>query len=180
MSRVAKADIKLPEKVEIEIGHRSITITGPKGSLTQHCNHLVAVKRDESDDKTISFKPAANDPNAWAQAGTVRALVNNMIKGVTVGFEITLELVGVGYRAQAKPDAITLSLGFSHPVEYALPKGVLAETPNNTTIILKGIDKQLLGQVASKIRAFRPPEPYKGKGIRYAGELIIIKEAKKK
>ncbi len=180
MSRVAKANITLPDRVEIEIGDKTITVTGPKGSLTQHCNHLVAVKRSEENSKVITFQPAANDPNAWAQAGTVRALVNNMVRGVTVGFELTLELVGVGYRAQAKPGAMTLSLGFSHPVEYVLANGIHAETPNNTTIILKGIDKQLLGQVASEIRAFRPPEPYKGKGIRYAGEVIVIKEAKKK
>lgn len=180
MSRVAKASISLPEKVNIEVGNQSVTVSGPKGSLTQHCNHLVAVKRSESDNNVVTFKPASNDPNAWAQAGTVRAIVNNMIQGVTVGFERTLELVGVGYRAQAKPGAIALSLGFSHPIEYILAKGVSAETPNNTTIILKSIDKQLLGQVASEIRAFRPPEPYKGKGIRYAGEIIIIKEAKKK
>lgn len=179
MSRVAKANITLPEKVEIELGNREIKITGPKGSITQHCNHLVAVRRSD-DKKELSFAPATNDPNAWAQAGTVRALVRNMIQGVTEGFEKTLELVGVGYRAQAKPGSITLSLGFSHPIEYMLAKGVSAETPNNTTIILKSIDKQLLGQVASEIRAFRPPEPYKGKGVRYAGEVIIIKEAKKK
>lgn len=180
MSRVAKASISLPEKVNIEVGNQSVTVSGPKGSLTQHCNYLVAVKRSESDNNVVTFQPASNDPNAWAQAGTVRAIVNNMIQGVTVGFERTLELVGVGYRAQAKPGAIALSLGFSHPIEYILAKGVSAETPNNTTIILKSIDKQLLGQVASEIRAFRPPEPYKGKGIRYAGEIIIIKEAKKK
>ena len=126
------------------------------------------------------FNPASNDPNAWAQAGTVRALVNNMIHGVTVGYERALELVGVGYRAAAKDKSITLSLGFSHPIEYDLPAGVVAETPNNTTIILKGLDKQILGQVASEIRAFRPPEPYKGKGVRYAGEVISRKEAKKK
>ncbi|PJD90517.1 MAG: 50S ribosomal protein L6 [Legionella sp.] len=180
MSRVAKANITLPEKVDIEIGHNQVIIKGPKGSLTQHCNHLVAVKRSESDNNVISFEPAVNDPKAWAQAGTVRALVNNMVRGVTVGFELTLELVGVGYRAQAKPGSLSLSLGFSHPVEYALPEGVVAETPSNTNILLKGIDKQLLGQVASEIRAFRPPEPYKGKGVRYAGEIIVIKEAKKK
>jgi len=180
MSRVAKADIKLPDRVQLEIGIGSITITGPKGNLTQHCNHLVAVNLSESDKSIVTFKPAKNDPNAWAQAGTMRALVSNMIHGVTNGFEVTLELVGVGYRAQAKPGAITLSLGFSHPVEYELAQGVHAETPSNTVIKLSGIDKQLLGQVASEIRAFRPPEPYKGKGIRYAGELIIIKEAKKK
>ena len=180
MSRVAKASISLPEKVKIEIGDKLVTVSGPKGSLSQHCNHLVAVKRSETDESLISFQPASNDPNAWAQAGTVRAIVNNMIQGVTAGFERTLELVGVGYRAQAKPGSITLSLGFSHPIEYELVEGVTAETPNNTTIILKSIDKQLLGQVASEIRAFRPPEPYKGKGVRYAGEVIIIKEAKKK
>ena len=180
MSRVAKAPITLPSQVAIEIGDGQVTIKGPKGSLTQHCNKLVSVSLSESDSSVIIFKPAANDPNAWAQAGTVRALVNNMIRGVTTGFDITLELVGVGYRAQAKPDSITLSLGFSHPIEYVLPKGVVAETPNNTTIILKGIDKQRVGQVASEIRAFRPPEPYKGKGVRYAGEVIVIKEAKKK
>lgn len=180
MSRVAKASITLPEHVDIEIGDRKITIKGPKGSLTQHCNHLVAVKRSESDSRVITFQPAANDPNAWAHAGTVRALVNNMVRGVTVGFDLTLELVGVGYRAQSKPGFLSLSLGYSHPIEYALAQGVVAETPTNTTIILKGIDKQLVGQVASEIRAFRPPEPYKGKGVRYAGEIIAIKEAKKK
>lgn len=178
MSRVAKADIVLPKNVEISIGKNEITIKGPKGSLTQHCNKLVSVTKTE--ENSVQFRPAANDPNAWAQAGTVRALVNNMIHGVTNGFELALELVGVGYRAQAKGTAISLSLGFSHPVEYKLPTGVVAETPSNTTIVLKGIDKQLLGQVASEIRAFRPPEPYKGKGVRYAGEIIVLKEAKKK
>ncbi len=178
MSRVAKADIVLPKNVEISIGKNEITIKGPKGSLTQHCNKLVSVTKTE--ENSVQFRPAANDPNAWAQAGTVRALVNNMIHGVTNGFELALELVGVGYRAQAKGTSIGLSLGFSHPVEYKLPAGVAVETPSNTTIVLKGIDKQLLGQVASEIRAFRPPEPYKGKGVRYAGEIIVLKEAKKK
>jgi large subunit ribosomal protein L6 len=117
---------------------------------------------------------------AWAQAGTTRALVNNMVHGVTHGFSVTLELVGVGYRAQGKGSSITLSLGFSHPIEYNLPEGVAAETPNVTTIVLTGIDKQKVGQVASEIRAFRPPEPYKGKGIKYANEFIVRKEAKKK
>ncbi len=180
MSRVAKANITLPDHVDIEIGDKQVTIKGPKGSLTQHCNHLVAVKRSESDSNVITFQPAVTDPAAWAHAGTVRALVNNMVRGVTVGFDLTLELVGVGYRAQAKPGFVSLSLGYSHPIEYALAEGVVAETPTNTTIILKGIDKQLVGQVASEIRAFRPPEPYKGKGVRYAGEIIAIKEAKKK
>lgn len=180
MSRVAKAPVVLPANVELHVGEGSITVKGPKGTLTQHCNRLVSVTKSKENDNHVEFKPAANDPNAWAQAGTVRAIVNNMVKGVTTGFELTLELVGVGYRAQAKPGSITLSLGYSHPVEYKLPEGVSAETPSNTTIILKGIDKQQVGQVASKIRAFRAPEPYKGKGVRYAGEIIILKEAKKK
>ena len=180
MSRVAKAPITLPANVELTVGSDTVTIKGPKGSLTQHCNKLVSVTSSIDDANIIIFKPASKDPNAWAQAGTVRALVNNMIRGVTHGFELTLELVGVGYRAQAKGHSVSLSLGFSHSIEYDLPHGVVAETPNNTTIILKGIDKQLIGQVASEIRAFRPPEPYKGKGVKYAGEVIMRKEAKKK
>ena len=180
MSRVAKSIIIVPLNVQVSLENRIVTVSGPKGTIHQHCNHLVELKKSDSNQDHISFQPATNDPNAWAQAGTVRALVNNMIHGVTNGFERILELVGVGYRAQAKPDSISLSLGFSHPVEYPLPKGVIAETPNNTTIILKGIDKQLLGQVAAEIRSYRSPEPYKGKGIRYQGEMINIKEAKKK
>ena len=180
MSRVAKAPILLPAKVELTFGANTVTVKGPKGTLTQHCNKLVSITLSDSDSNVVNFKPASNDPNAWAQAGTVRALVHNMIHGVTVGYDRTLELVGVGYRAAAKDNVVTLSLGFSHPIEYILPEGVVAETPNNTTIILKGIDKQRVGQVASEIRAFRPPEPYKGKGVKYAGEQIVRKEAKKK
>ena len=180
MSRVAKAPILLPANVELLVGKDTVTIKGPKGTLIQHCNKLVSVSKCEKNDNQIIFKPASNDPNGWAQAGTVRALVSNMIHGVTIGYDVTLELVGVGYRAQSKGNSISLSLGFSHSIEYDLPEGVVAETPNNTTIILKGIDKQLLGQVASEIRAFRPPEPYKGKGVKYAGEVIARKEAKKK
>lgn len=179
MSRVAKAPIVLPANVELSIGKGTVTVKGPKGSLTQACNKLVSVSKAD-DQNHIQFKPAANDPNAWAQAGTMRALVKNMVQGVTNGFEITLELVGVGYRAQAKGNIVSLSLGFSHTIEHKLASGVSVDTPNNTTIILKGIDKQLLGQVASEIRAYRPPEPYKGKGVKYAGEIIIRKEAKKK
>ena len=180
MSRVAKAPIQLPNNVELSIGKETVTVKGPKGTLTQHCNKLVSVNTSDKNAKLIEFKPASNDPTAWAQAGTVRALVNNMVHGVTKGFDLTLELVGVGYRAQAKGTSVSLSLGFSHPIEYSLPTGIVVETPNNTTIILKGIDKQLIGQVASEIRAFRPPEPYKGKGVKYAGEIIARKEAKKK
>ena len=180
MSRVAKAPIVLPAKVELTVGVNTVTIKGPRGPLVQHCNKLVSVTIADNDANQVVFKPASNAPTAWAQAGTVRALVNNMIHGVTNGFERTLELVGVGYRAAAKDNSVSLSLGFSHPIEYNLPEGVVAETPNNTTIILRGIDKQRVGQVASEIRAFRPPEPYKGKGVKYAGEQIVRKEAKKK
>ena len=180
MSRVAKAPITLPGNVELTVTQDSMSIKGPKGTLTQHYNKLVAITRDSDNSNVILFNPAKTDPDAWAQAGTARALLNNMVKGVTEGFSVTLELVGVGYRAQSQGKTINLSLGFSHPVEYSLPTGVDVETPNNTTIILRGIDKQRLGQVASEIRAFRPPEPYKGKGVKYAGETIARKEAKKK
>lgn len=180
MSRVAKAPIQLPANVQIQVSKDFLTVKGPKGELKQHVNKHVSVTSSPDDANVIVFKPATKDPNAWAQAGTVRAIVNNMVKGVTDGFHITLELVGVGYRAQANNKILNLSLGFSHPVEYKLPEGISSETPNNTTIVLRGIDKQLLGQVASEIRAFRPPEPYKGKGVKYSGEQIVRKEAKKK
>jgi large subunit ribosomal protein L6 len=179
MSRVAKAPVEHSANVEITLAGDSITVKGPKGTLTQKINRLVSITKSKESNQ-LEFAPAANDPKAWAQAGTARALVSNMVHGVTEGFTVTLELVGVGYRAQSKDKSITLSLGFSHPIEYDLPKGVTVETPSNTTIILKGVDKQILGQVASEIRAFRPPEPYKGKGVRYAGEVIARKEAKKK
>ena len=179
MSRVAKAPVTLPSNVEMLVQKDTVTIKGPKGTLEQHYNKLVKVEKS-SEENAVTFNPASDDPKAWAQAGTARALVNNMVQGVTNGFERTLELVGVGYRAQAKGKSITLTLGFSHPIEYALPEGVTVETPNATTVILKSIDKQLLGQVASEIRAYRPPEPYKGKGVKYSDETIIRKEAKKK
>lgn len=178
MSRVAKAPITLPSSVTLTIENNHLIVKGPKGSAAHQVNQLVSI--DKSDSNVITFKPASQDPMAWAQAGTTRALVNNMVHGVTQGFTVTLELVGVGYRAQSKGKSISLSLGFSHPVEYHLPEGVTAETPSVTSIVLSGIDKQRVGQVASEIRAFRPPEPYKGKGIKYAGEIIIRKEAKKK
>ena len=180
MSRVAKSPISLPSGVTFMVENNLVTIKGPKGSLSQKMNHLVAVTPADDNTNVITFKPSANDPLAWAQAGTARAVVNNMVIGVTDGFTTTLELVGVGYRAQSKGKSITLSLGFSHPIEYDLPEGVIAETPNVTTIILKSIDKQLVGQVAAEIRSFRPPEPYKGKGVKYANETIVRKEAKKK
>lgn len=180
MSRVAKAPVTCPANVEVTIAEGKITIKGPKGTLTEKVNKLVKITKN-SESNHLEFAPAANEPDAWAQAGTARANVNNMVRGVTEGFVVTLELVGVGYRVQeVKSNSITLSLGFSHPVIYSLPEGVTAESPSNTVLVLKGINKQILGQAASKIRAFRPPEPYKGKGIKYAGEQIARKEAKKK
>lgn len=179
MSRVAKAPVVFAANVEVTLAEGAITVKGPKGTLTQKINRLVSITKSKEHNQ-LEFAPAAVDPKAWAQAGTARALVSNMVHGVTEGFTVALELVGVGYRAQAKDKSITLSLGFSHPIEYDLPEGVVVETPTNTSIILKGVDKQILGQVASEIRAFRPPEPYKGKGVRYAGEQVARKEAKKK
>ena len=179
MSRVAKAPVAHPANVDITLADGSVTVKGPKGTLTQKINRLVKITKN-TESKHVEFAPAANDPKAWAQAGTARALVNNMVHGVTEGFTVNLELVGVGYRAQAKGKSVSLSLGFSHTIEYDLPQGVTVETPTNTSIVIKGVDKQILGQIASEIRAFRPPEPYKGKGVRYAGEYIARKEAKKK
>ncbi|KTD62587.1 50S ribosomal protein L6 [Legionella spiritensis] len=180
MSRVAKAPILLPANVQIHVGKGELTVKGPKGELKQHLNRLVNVSVDKENSSLVEFKPANNDPKGWAQAGTARALVNNMVKGVTTGFDRTLELVGVGYRAQASGKSVTLSLGYSHPINYSLPEGVTVETPSNTTVVLRSINKQQLGQVASEIRGLRPPEPYKGKGVKYAGEQIARKEAKKK
>lgn len=180
MSRVAKAPITLPANVELDIAKNVITIKGPKGEIVQRYNKLVCIERNKDDSNIITFKPATEHPNAWAQAGTVRAIMGNMVRGVTEGFTKTLELVGVGYRAQPAGKGISLSLGYSHSIEYTLPAGITAEMPSNTIITLRGIDKQLLGQVASEIRAYRRPEPYKGKGIKYAGENIARKEAKKK
>ena len=177
MSRVAKAPIELPSKVEFKSKDNQVEIKGPNGSLTQNLNHLVVVKQEENQ---VIVEPKSDDAKAWAQAGTARALINNMVTGVSTGFSKELELVGVGYRAQVKGNVVTLSLGFSHPIDYNLPKEVTAETPSNTAIVLKSIDKQKLGQVAAEIRAYRPPEPYKGKGVRYKNENIARKEAKKK
>lgn len=180
MSRIAKADINIPSNVQVILNHNNdLEFKGPKGILSKTFNSLVHIIHDDSN-KTLSFKPAKTDPKAWAQAGTARAESFNMLKGVTEGFSITLELVGVGYRAQSAGLKLTLSLGFSHPIDFSLPDGITAETPNNTTIIIRGINKQQVGQVAAKIRSFREPEPYKGKGVRYQGEHITLKETKKK
>lgn len=180
MSRVAKAPIVFTDEVDFQFDEQMVTIKGPKGTLKHAYHRLVKICRDDSIKNQISFAPAAVHPDAWLQAGTLRATIANMIQGVTHGFEKVLELVGVGYRAQANGSALTLSLGFSHPILYQVPQGISVETPNNTTIILKGADKQRLGQTAAEIRSYRPPEPYKGKGIKYAGEIIQLKETKKK
>lgn len=179
MSRVAKKQIDLSNNVQVTLEGAKLTLKGPKGTLSKEFNTLVQIVHDDAN-KTLEFRPANSDPKGWAQAGTARAQSNNMLVGVTEGFAKTLELVGVGYRAQAAGNKLSLSLGFSHPVEYALPANITAETPNNTTIIIRGIDKQQVGQVAAEIRAFRSPEPYKGKGVRYQGEHISLKETKKK
>ena len=177
MSRIAKAPINIPAGVEVTLNGQEITVKGSKGTLNSTLNADVEVSQN---DNVLTFAPREGVANADAQAGTARSLVNNMVVGVTEGFERKLQLVGVGYRAQMKGNAIALSLGFSHPVEHALPEGVSAECPTATEIVLKSADKQQIGQVAANIRAYRKPEPYKGKGVRYFGEQVRSKEAKKK
>ncbi|MBU6469022.1 MAG: 50S ribosomal protein L6 [Betaproteobacteria bacterium] len=177
MSRIANNPVVIPEKVEITIGHGEIAVKGPLGALKQHLGDQVVV---EKADNILSFKPANNSQFANAMSGTARALVFNMVNGVTKGWEKKLTLVGVGYRAQAQGDKLNLSLGFSHPVVHQMPAGIKVETPSQTEIIIKGIDRQVVGQVAAEVRAYRKPEPYKGKGVRYVDEQIILKETKKK
>ncbi len=175
MARLNPLDI--PAGVEISINDRAINVKGSKGAMEHMLHEAVDVKKD---DNVLTLIPREDAPNSAAQAGTARSLLNSMIIGVTQGFEKKLELVGVGYRAQAQGKTVNLTLGFSHPVNYELPEGITAETPSQTEIVIKGVDKQRVGQVAADIRAYRPPEPYKGKGVKYAGEHIVRKEAKKK
>ena len=177
MSRIANYPVVLPEKVEVTINHDEVSVKGPLGTLTQKLSPRVKLERVEN---RIEFKVNDNSRQANALSGTARALVANMVTGVTKGFEKKLTLVGVGYRAQAQGDKLNLTLGYSHPVVHQLPKGVKAETPTQTEIILKGTDKQVIGQVAAEVRRYRSPEPYKGKGVRYTGEQIVLKETKKK
>jgi large subunit ribosomal protein L6 len=177
MSRVANDPIQLPKGVEVKLGADQISVKGGKGNLSLDLKSDVSVSQE---DNVLKFAPANETKVAHALSGTYRALINNMVVGVSEGFEKKLQLVGVGYRAQAAGKKLNLSLGFSHPVEYELPEGVTAETPSQTEVVLKAADKQLLGQVAAEIRGFRPPEPYKGKGVRYADEHVRRKEAKKK
>ena len=175
MSRIGNHPIPLPPKVEVTLAPGAITVKGPLGSLSRAYGPELSIERDG--DHLVC--KAANE-GARPMHGTLRALVANMVKGVSVGFERKLTLVGVGYRAQAAGDKVNLSLGFSHPIVHTMPQGVKVETPVQTEVVVKGIDKQAVGQVAAEIRAYRPPEPYKGKGVRYANERVVIKETKKK
>ncbi|MGF1910149.1 50S ribosomal protein L6 [Vibrio kasasachensis] len=177
MSRVAKAPVAIPAGVEVKLNGQEVTVKGAKGELTRVLNNAVVIAQEENN---LTFGPKDGVVNAWAQAGTARALVNNMVVGVTEGFVKKLTLKGVGYRAAIKGNAVGLTLGFSHPVEHELPAGITAECPSQTEIIITGCDKQVVGQVAADIRSYRRPEPYKGKGVRYADENVRTKEAKKK
>ena len=177
MSRIGNAPVALPEKVEVAIQAGQISVKGPLGTLNQKLSPEVTVEKVEN---RLQFKAAGNSRQANAMSGTLRALVANMVTGVTRGFEKRLTLVGVGYRAQAQGDKLNLTLGFSHAVAHAMPKGIKVETPTQTEIVIKGTDRQLVGQVAAEVRAYRSPEPYKGKGVRYTTEQVEIKETKKK
>jgi large subunit ribosomal protein L6 len=175
MSRIAKAPITVTKGVDVKVDGQHVTVKGGKGSLELdvHPNVKVALN-----DGTLTVAPA--DDSGWAMAGTMRALLNNMVTGVGEGFQKKLQLVGVGYRAQGKGKVLNLSLGYSHPIDYPVPEGITIETPSQTEVVVSGSDKQRVGQVAAEIRGFRPPEPYKGKGVRYADERVLRKEAKKK
>lgn len=177
MSRIANAPVEIPSGVEISLSDQSLNVKGSKGNLTLVVHDLVKVKQGE---EGLQFAAAQKTKKSGALAGTFRALVFNMVKGVSEGFVKELQLIGVGYRAAAQGKKLTLSLGFSHPVEYDVPEGIEIETPTQTQVIIRGIDKQLVGQVAAEIRDYRPPEPYKGKGVRYVDEYVKRKEAKKK
>ena len=176
MSRVANNPITLPKGVEVALGS-AISVKGPLGSMNRPMSGDVTVALK---DGVLTFAPVGDGIQANAMAGTMRALVNNMVQGVSKGFEKKLTLVGVGYRAQAQGDALNLTLGFSHPVVHKMPAGIKVETPTQTEIVIKGVDRQVVGQVAADVRAYRPPEPYKGKGVRYSDEVVIKKETKKK
>jgi len=177
MSRVAKVPVALLKGVEATVSDGEIVVKGPLGTLSRPASPLVKVTVA---DGRVSFDAADGTPTSSAMSGTMRALVAGMVQGVSKGFERKLNLVGVGYRAQAQGDKLNLSLGFSHPIVYQLPAGVKAETPTQTEIVIKGTDKQKVGQVAAEVRGYKPPEPYKGKGVRYVDEVVVLKETKKK
>ena len=176
MSRVAKKPIPLPPGVTIETKGQTVMVVGPRGALQHVLHEQVGISVNEG---VVTVVPASEAAPARAQAGTARAVLSNLVVGVSQGYERKLDIVGVGYRAQAKGEVLSLTLGFSHPVEFPVPPGISIETPTQTEILVKGIDKQLVGQVAANIRAYRKPEPYKGKGVKYANEQIRRKEAKK-
>jgi large subunit ribosomal protein L6 len=177
MSRIGNFPVDLPANVEVQLSAGEISVKGPLGSLTQALTSQVAIEKVEN---RLQFKVADGSHAANAMSGTMRALVANMVHGVSKGYERKLLLVGVGYRAQAQGDKLNLTLGFSHPVTHQMPKGIKVETPTQTEILIKGIDKQVVGQVAAEVRAYRSPEPYKGKGVRYSDETVTLKETKKK
>lgn len=177
MSRIAKYPVEIPNGVSVTLNEKEITVKGPLGVLSQFLLPSTAV---EQKDNRLLFSGLFDMSNSDAMSGTMRSLVNNMVTGVTKGFEKKLSLVGVGYRAQAQGANLNLTLGFSHPVVHPVPVGIKVETPTQTEILIKGINKQVVGQVAAEIRAYRPPEPYKGKGVRYSDEVVVIKETKKK
>jgi len=177
MSRVGKNPIPVPANVEVVLSASAVSVKGPLGTLQHSLNSDITIERDGDN---LLIKVTNNSKQANAMSGTMRALLANMVHGVTKGFEKKLLLVGVGYRAQAAGEMLNLTLGFSHPVAHRMPEGVKVETPSQTEILIKGIDKQQVGQVAAEVRAYRKPEPYKGKGVRYADEVIVMKETKKK
>jgi large subunit ribosomal protein L6 len=177
MSRIAKYPVALPKGVEVNIASDQISVKGPLGTVAMAANPNVAVEKSGD---AVVFKALGNSNHANAMSGTMRALIAGMVTGVTKGFEKRLALVGVGFRAQAQGDKLSLSLGYSHPVVHQMPKGIKVATPTQTEIVISGVDKQLVGQVAAEVRAHRSPEPYKGKGVRYKDEVIVLKETKKK
>lgn len=177
MSRIANSPVEIPNGLEVKLDEQVITVKGKNGSLEQKLPKEVEIKQV---DNVLTFAARSNVKTAKALAGTMRALVNNMVQGVSKGFEKKLNLVGVGYRAQVQGKVLNLNLGFSHPINFEIPEGITIEAPSQTEIVVKGINKQQVGQIAANIRSFRPPEPYKGKGVKYADEVIVRKEAKKK
>lgn len=177
MSRIAKNPVSLPKNVEFSLAANTITVKGPLGSLSQP---ILPAVRVEKEGESLLCRAVEGRADGSAMSGTMRALLNNMVNGVSKGFEKKLTLVGVGYKAQAQGNKLNLALGFSHPVVHEMPDGIKVETPSQTEIVIKGIDRQRVGQVAAEIRAYRSPEPYKGKGVRYADEVVLIKETKKK
>jgi len=177
MSRVAKNPITLPSGVDVNLNGSELTVKGTKGTMKLDLHAFVTIKNEGG---MVTVVPVKEGRDEWAMAGTFRALVGNMVAGVSTGFQKKLQLIGVGYRAQAKGNVLNMNLGFSHPVDYPIPEGISIETPSQTEIVVSGCDKQRVGQVSAEIRAYRPPEPYKGKGVRYADEHVVRKEAKKK